>query len=119
MKTNLPNIYAYAIEQTEKDLLQVTIPKKRKKIQKRLKWLRWANRILNLKWKVTMDTIDVDIDGSEILVTQLKAVLKAKELFDLGAKILKETCDALENNGFTRTEAIQIIAGQGSIVKGS
>jgi hypothetical protein len=50
---------------------------------------------------------------------QLEAVLKADHLFVLGAKLAKKSVEALVNQGFTRSEAVQIVAAQGSLVKGS
>ena len=53
----------------------------------------------------------------EELVGMMEMVLKQDQLFTLGAKVLKKTVDALVDEGFTREEAIQIVARQGSLVK--
>ena len=51
------------------------------------------------------------------LVEMIKMMLEQDELFTLGAKMLKKAVDALMAEGFTRSEAIQIVATQGSMVK--
>lgn len=55
----------------------------------------------------------------DMLIEQLKALIEADELFDLGAKMIAKSVEALEKNGFSREEAIRITASQGSFVKGS
>ena len=55
----------------------------------------------------------------EQLIEMIKEVLTCDEAFDLGAKLLKKSVEALVSNGFTREEAIQIVATQGTLVKGS
>ena len=53
------------------------------------------------------------------LVGMIKGVLDDDELFDLGAKLLKKSVDALVANGFKRSEAIAIVSNQGPMVKGN
>ena len=47
----------------------------------------------------------------------IREVLKQDELFDLGAQVLKKNFDSLVKAGFSKKEAIAIIAGQGAIIK--
>jgi hypothetical protein len=55
----------------------------------------------------------------EMAKEMIKDILKDDELFDLSAKILWKTYNALRKSGFDHDSAIQIVAHQGSIVKGS
>ena len=52
----------------------------------------------------------------EMLKAMLNAVLEQDDLFTLGARILQKSVNALVENGFTREEAIKIVANQGSII---
>ena len=49
----------------------------------------------------------------------VQEILKQDKLFTLGAQLIKKTVDALTAEGFTREEAVQIAAVQGTLVKGS
>ena len=53
------------------------------------------------------------------LIEMLEEILKQDKLFELGAKGIKKSIIALQNEGLSRTEAVQIVAEQGSIVKGN
>ena len=53
----------------------------------------------------------------EEMVELIETILKQDQLFTLGAKMLKKSMDALIAEGFTRDEAIQVVAVQGPIVK--
>lgn len=53
------------------------------------------------------------------MIEMIDEILKQDKLFALGAKMIKKTVDALVSEGFTREEAIQIAAVQGSLVKGN
>lgn len=49
----------------------------------------------------------------------LAAVEKDEEVFALQAKLLKKMYEALIVEGFTRVEATQIVAAQGTGIKGN
>lgn len=53
------------------------------------------------------------------LVRIMEQILEQDKLFGLGAKVLKKSVDSLVAEGFSRDEAITIVATQGSIVRGS
>ena len=53
----------------------------------------------------------------EELINNLKFILEQDEMFSLGAKLAKKSVDALVVEGFSREEAIKIVAVQGSLVK--
>ena len=55
----------------------------------------------------------------EQLIEMMEGLLEQDKLFELGAKGLKKSVDALVNEGFTREEAVKIVANQGMFVKGS
>lgn len=57
--------------------------------------------------------------GTEELIEMMEEFLKQDKLFEMGAKMMKKSVDVLIAEGFSREEAIQIIAVQGSIVKSS
>jgi hypothetical protein len=61
----------------------------------------------------------MNMDEIDELVEMMEEFLKKDKLFEMGAKMIKKSVDAMEKAGFTRKEAIQIIAVQGSIVKGN
>lgn len=46
-------------------------------------------------------------------------VLEQDEFFELAAKIMKKSLDAYVREGFSRDEAMLLLARQGSLVKGS
>lgn len=46
----------------------------------------------------------------------LRTILADKELFELQARVAKKNFDALRKAGFTKKEAIEIVARQGTIV---
>lgn len=48
----------------------------------------------------------------EQMMNMLKEILKQDEMFTLSAKITKKTIDALQNEGFTRQEAIELVRAQ-------
>lgn len=49
----------------------------------------------------------------------LELVLAQDELFERGAKIMKKSLDYYMKEGFTREEAVLLLAHQGPIAKGS
>jgi len=49
----------------------------------------------------------------------LEKVLTQDKMFEIGAKLAMKSVDALVNEGFTREEAVSIVAVQGSLVKTS
>lgn len=57
------------------------------------------------------------------MLSQVKAmlelVLAQDELFELGAKIMKKSLDYYMKEGFTREEAVLLLAHQGPVAKGS
>ena len=57
------------------------------------------------------------------MLSQVKAmlelVLAQDELFELGAEIMKKSLDYYMKEGFTREEAVLLLAHQGPIAKGS
>ena len=55
----------------------------------------------------------------DIAKEMIKDILKDDELFDLGAKVMYKSYQALRKNGFDHDSAVQITAHQGSVVKGS
>jgi len=55
----------------------------------------------------------------EQLVEMLRAVEENDELFDIMARMMKKSYDALVKAGFTEEQAIKIVAGQGTGVKTS
>lgn len=48
----------------------------------------------------------------EQIMNMLKEILKQDEMFTLSAKITKKAIDALQNEGFTRQEAIELVRAQ-------
>ena len=55
----------------------------------------------------------------EMVKETLKLVLKDDEMFDLGAKMLRKSYNALLANGFTPDQACHIVAAQGTGFKAS
>ena len=55
----------------------------------------------------------------EQLVEMLRAVEENDELFDIMARMMKKSYDALINAGFSEEQATKIVAGQGAGVKTS
>ena len=56
---------------------------------------------------------------TEQLLEMLRKVEKCDELFDITARILKKSYDAMIKAGFTEEQATKIVAGQGTAVKAS
>lgn len=57
------------------------------------------------------------LTAGERMAATIETILEQDKLFVLGAKLLKKTVEALMAQGFTREEAVKIVAVQGSIVK--
>ena len=55
----------------------------------------------------------------EQLVEMLRAVEENDELFDIMARMMKKSYDALIKAGFSEEQATKIVAGQGAGVKTS
>jgi len=52
------------------------------------------------------------------IVKMMEPVLEQDKLFEIGAKVNKKALDAMIKEGFTREEAIGIIASQGAVKLG-
>ena len=53
------------------------------------------------------------------VINTLRQILKEDELFELSAKTLKKSLDAIIKEGFTREEAMQILVQHGPLVQQS
>ena len=54
---------------------------------------------------------------TEELLDMSRELLKMDALFEIGAEVYKKSVDVLQTHGFTREEAVAIVASQGTLVE--
>ena len=64
-------------------------------------------------------TQQLEIAMIEQLIGMMEEISENDKFFKISAKMAKKMYDALIKQGFNEAQAIKIVAGQGSMVKGS